>query len=86
MGATMYDQHTTTAVTLNTAELKALVELFRVAQSRLSTAEQLYFNSLFGRFDEELRAQEADQLNQMRLYEEAMQQPQPGGDASMVDT
>lgn len=68
-----------TAVSLESKELLALVELYRVAQSRLSMAERLYFDGLLGRFDAELKAQEADQLNQLKRFEEAMQQPRPGG-------
>lgn len=66
-----------TAVSLNKTEFAALVELFRIAQSRLTTAEQLFYDGLFGRFDNELSAQEADQLNEMRSYEEALTQPDP---------
>lgn len=49
-----------TAVSLSLPELQALVELFRVAQMRLSTAEQLYYDGLLGRFDNELKAQARD--------------------------
>lgn len=67
-----------TAVSLDQNELLALVELFRIAQPRLTTAEQLFFNSLFGRFDDELRVQQADQYNAAQMMREAMEQPQPG--------
>lgn len=66
-----------TAVTLSKVEFQSLIELFRLAQARLTTAEQLFFDQLFGRFDKELSAQEADQLNAMRRYEEALMQPNP---------
>lgn len=49
-----------TAVSLSLPELQALVELFRVAQMRLSTAEQLYYDGLLARFDNELKAQAQD--------------------------
>lgn len=53
-------EQTQTAVSLNRAELQALIDLFRIAQMRLSTAEQLYYDGLIARFDQELSTQEAE--------------------------
>lgn len=51
---------TQTAVSLNTNELQALLELARVATPRLSIIEQLYFDGLLTRFATELEAQIQD--------------------------
>lgn len=56
----MEQKQTQTAVSLNRAELGALIDLFRIAQMRLSTAEQLYYDGLIARFDQELSTQEQD--------------------------
>jgi len=71
------EQRTQTAVSLNTAELQALIGLFRVAQQRLTPAEQLFFDGLFTRFDEELKAQNDEMLNGQQMMREAMLQPEP---------
>ena len=49
-----------TAVSLIVDELQALIELARIASSRLSVAEQLYYNGLLTRMSNELEAQTQD--------------------------
>lgn len=49
---------TQTAVSLTPDELQAVLELCRLAEPRMTTAEKLYYNALLTRFANELEAQE----------------------------